>query len=69
MNGKETLIEMDGACTVQLHATLPITLISGFLGSGKTSLLSHILNNKVHILVFIAVQLYFLLLNLLNFEI
>ena len=25
---------------------LPVTVLSGFLGAGKTSLLNHILNNK-----------------------
>jgi G3E family GTPase len=26
--------------------TLPVTVLSGFLGAGKTTVLSHILNNR-----------------------
>ncbi|MCG8548107.1 MAG: GTP-binding protein, partial [Alphaproteobacteria bacterium] len=28
------------------HAKLPVTVLSGFLGAGKTTLMNHILNNR-----------------------
>ena len=30
---------------------LPVTVLSGFLGAGKTTVLSHILNNSLNLLV------------------
>lgn len=35
---------------------LPVTVLSGFLGSGKTSLLNHILHNKEGLKVVIIVK-------------
>ena len=32
----------------ELSSTLPVTVLSGFLGAGKTTVLSHILNNRDH---------------------
>ena len=29
-----------------LHNRFPVTVLSGFLGAGKTTVLSHILNNR-----------------------
>ena len=31
---------------MQLNSRLPVTVLSGFLGAGKTTVLSHILNNR-----------------------
>jgi G3E family GTPase len=31
---------------VNVHRKLPVTILSGFLGAGKTTVLSHILNNR-----------------------
>ena len=31
---------------MDLKARLPVTVLSGFLGAGKTTVLSHILNNR-----------------------
>lgn len=33
-------------CPVNIHRKLPVTVLSGFLGAGKTTVLSHILNNR-----------------------
>ncbi len=35
---------------------LPVTLVTGFLGAGKTSLLTHILSNKHNLKVAAAVN-------------
>ena len=32
----------------ELSSKLPVTVLSGFLGAGKTTVLSHILNNRDH---------------------
>ena len=32
----------------ELSRKLPVTVLSGFLGAGKTTVLSHILNNRDH---------------------
>lgn len=32
--------------TETLHAPLPVTVLSGFLGAGKTTVLNHILSNR-----------------------
>ena len=37
---------MDPICQMASNERLPVTVISGFLGAGKTSLLNHILNNR-----------------------
>jgi tRNA A37 threonylcarbamoyladenosine biosynthesis protein TsaE len=41
-------IPRDLKTTNQIHMNkkLPVTVLSGFLGAGKTSLLNHILRNK-----------------------
>ena len=31
---------------MNIHRKLPVTVLSGFLGAGKTTVLSHILNNR-----------------------
>ena len=31
---------------INVSSRLPVTLLSGFLGAGKTTVLSHILNNR-----------------------
>ena len=31
---------------MRLNSRLPVTVLSGFLGAGKTTVLSHILNNR-----------------------
>ena len=33
-------------CPVNIHRKLRVTVLSGFLGAGKTTVLSHILNNR-----------------------
>lgn len=35
-----------GVCTIDEKKKLPVTVLSGFLGAGKTTVLSHILNNR-----------------------
>jgi len=38
------------------HHVVPVTLISGFLGAGKTSLLKHLLENKAGLLIGVIVN-------------
>ena len=57
---------MDSRCNLYIHREnlawaakkrhLPVTLVTGFLGAGKTSLLSHILNNKHNLKIAAAVN-------------
>ena len=53
-----------------LSNKLPVTVLSGFLGAGKTTVLSHILNNRENKIVIQGYFLYgqssFLLSRLLN---
>ena len=35
-----------GVKAMQVERKLPVTVLSGFLGAGKTTVLSHILNNR-----------------------
>ncbi len=35
---------------------LPVTVLSGFLGAGKTSLLNHVLNNRMGLKVAVIVN-------------
>ena len=39
-----------------MHTSLPVTLLSGFLGAGKTTVLNHILNNRADLRVAVIVN-------------
>lgn len=57
---------MDSRCNLYIHREnlawaakkrhLPVTLVTGFLGAGKTSLLNHVLNNKHNLKIAAAVN-------------
>ena len=40
-----------------ISSKLPVTVLSGFLGAGKTTVLSHILNNQVYFSNFTIISL------------
>ena len=42
--GFSSFLKIKGVCYMETQ--LPVTVLSGFLGAGKTTVLSHILNNR-----------------------